>query len=252
MLARYGPARTAVIMNNAGGTVLFGGTADRDDLSWWTALAGQRDERVTTRDEHGRATSHSYRRVPVIAASKFRQLADHQVVAFPPGLPPAIGWGERHWLRPDVQDVTNPNAVRVRARAARRRAVTGLRAWVRTRVVVPTRAGLAGISGAARWVAVAVTRWVRSEWAALRESTARAARWLRRRPGTAPEPIPGTEPAAAEPMSAEPVVAEPAGAAVVPFSPVEWPADGLDGEPVGTGVGDWPSDNGHNGRGGWN
>jgi type IV secretory pathway TraG/TraD family ATPase VirD4 len=242
MLARYGPARTAVIMNNAGGTVLFGGTADRDDLGWWTALAGQRDERVTTRDEHGRATSHSYRQVPVIAASKFRQLADHQVVVFPPGLPPAIGWGERYWLRPDVQDVTNPNAVRVRARAARRRAMAAVRAWLDVRVVRPIRAGLSAAAAAARWVGVEIGLWVRGEWADLRRSVARVGAWLRRRP----EPAPAAEPVAAEPM------ADPVGAAVVPFSPVEWPADVPNSEPVGTGVGDWSGDNGHNGRGRWN
>jgi type IV secretory pathway TraG/TraD family ATPase VirD4 len=240
MLARYGPARTAVIMNNAGGTVLFGGTADRDDLGWWTALAGERDERVTTSDGGGRTTSHSYRRVPVIAASKFRQLADHQVVVFPPGLPPAIGWGERYWLRPDVQDLTNPNAVRVRARAARRRAMAAAQAWLARRVVRPVRAGLSGAVAAAGGMGVVTGRWVRGEWTDLRQLVAHAAGWLRRRPDPAP---------AAEPV-AEPVVA-----AVVPFSPVDWPADGLDSEPVGTGVGDWPGDNGHNGshgRGRWN
>jgi len=30
MLGRYGTARTATIMNNAGAKVLFGGTSDRD------------------------------------------------------------------------------------------------------------------------------------------------------------------------------------------------------------------------------
>jgi hypothetical protein len=250
MLARYGPARTAVILNNAGGMVLFGGTTDRDDLAWWVALAGEREERVTTRDEHGWAASYSSRQVPVIAASKFRQLADHQVVVFPPGLAPAIGWGERYWLRPDVQDVTNPNAIRVRIRTARRHAAVTVRGWLRLRVVRPVRAVAAGVLGAARWVAVAVSRWARTEWADLRRTGARVAGWLRRRPGPASEPTP-----AAEPMSAEPVGAESVGAAVVPSSPVEWPGEPLGGEPVGTPVGDWLSDNGHNGaneRGRWN
>jgi len=95
-------------MNNAGAKVLFGGTSDRDDLVWWTTLAGERDERVTTTDEHGRASSHSVRKVPVIAAPQLARLADHQVVVFAPGLPPAIGWAERYWRRADVRAVQQP------------------------------------------------------------------------------------------------------------------------------------------------
>jgi type IV secretion system protein VirD4 len=252
MLARYGPARTAVIMNNAGGSVLFGGTTDREDLQWWVTLAGERDEWVSTTDGHGQTTSRSLRRVPVIAASKLRQLADHQVVVFPPGLPPAIGWGERYWLRADVQDVTNPTNLRVRARAARRRAMVAVRAWLDLWVVTPVRGVAAGISGAVRFVAAAVGRWARAEWADLRRSAAHVAGWLRglvtRRPA-APTTV---EPVAGELVAAE--AAEPVGAAVVPFPPTEWPAEPLGGEPVGTPVGDWPSDNGHNGseRGKWN
>jgi len=109
---------------------------------------------------------------------------------------------------------------------------------VDTRVVRPIRAGLSAAAAAARWVGVVIGRWVRGEWTDLRRSAARVTAWLRRRPEPAP---------VAEPMATEPV-----GAVVVPFSPVEWPADPLDSEPVGTGVGDWPGDNGHNGRGRWN
>lgn len=260
MLARYGPARTAVVMNNAGGMVLFAGTTDRDDLGWWVTLAGERDEWVSTTDGRGQVTSRSVRRVPVIASSTFRQLADHQVVVFPPGLPPAVGWGERYWLRPDVRDVTNPTAIRVRVRSARRRALAAFRACVRLRVVTPLRGVAAGISGAVRFVAAAVGRWALAEWADLRRSRARVAGWLRglvthrRAEPAEPEAAPAAQLVAVEPR-AEPVGAEPVGAVVVPFPPTEWPAEPLGDQPVGTPAGDWPGDNGHNGangRGRWN
>jgi hypothetical protein len=120
--------------------------------------------------------------------------------------------------------------------------MAAVRAWLDVRVVRPIRAGLSAAAAAARWVGVEIGLWVRGEWADLRRSVARVGAWLRRRP----EPAPAAEPVAAEPM------ADPVGAAVVPFSPVEWPADVPNSEPVGTGVGDWSGDNGHNGRGRWN
>jgi hypothetical protein len=259
MLARYGAARTAVIMNNAGGMVLFSGTTDRDDVGWWVTLAGERDEWTSTTDRHGQVTSRSVRRVPVIAGATFRQLADHQVVVFPPGLPPAVGWGERYWLRPDVQDITNPTALRVRARAAHRRALAGLRAWLTLRLVTPTRALAAGTARAVRAVAAVVGQWARSEWADLRRAGARVAGWLRRRP-TGPEataeaaPVAELVPAerAPAPVSSEPVSAERVGAVVVPFPTAEWPADPHAGEPVGSPVGDGPGEGSHNGQGGVN
>ncbi|MDN5856018.1 MAG: TraM recognition domain-containing protein, partial [Actinomycetia bacterium] len=42
IIDRYGPAKAATILNNAGGIVLYGGTTDRDDLQFWSTLAGER------------------------------------------------------------------------------------------------------------------------------------------------------------------------------------------------------------------
>ena len=57
LLARYGEHKTATILNNTGSVLLFGGTRDRDDLQFWSTLAGERDERITTTDLHGRVAS---------------------------------------------------------------------------------------------------------------------------------------------------------------------------------------------------
>ena len=57
LLDRYGPHKTATILNNTASVMLFGGTRDRDDLQFWSTLAGERDERITTTDLHGRVAS---------------------------------------------------------------------------------------------------------------------------------------------------------------------------------------------------
>ena len=49
LLARWGEHDAATILNNTGAVMVFGGTRDRDDLQFWSTLAGERDERVTTR-----------------------------------------------------------------------------------------------------------------------------------------------------------------------------------------------------------
>ena len=57
LLARYGEHKTATILNNTGSVLLFGGTRDQADLQFWSTLAGERDERITTTDLHGRVAS---------------------------------------------------------------------------------------------------------------------------------------------------------------------------------------------------
>ena len=68
--SRYGDHKTATILNNSGSIVLFGGTRDRDDLGFWSTLAGDRDERITTTDLHGRVASRTVRKVPVLAPAR--------------------------------------------------------------------------------------------------------------------------------------------------------------------------------------
>ena len=75
LLARYGEHNAATILNNTGAVVLFGGTRDRDDLQFWSTLAGERDEPITTTDLHGRVASRTVRRVPVLRAGADREPA---------------------------------------------------------------------------------------------------------------------------------------------------------------------------------
>src|SRR5689334_1625751 len=53
LVDRYGAENAAATLNNSGARVLFGGTADRDDLVYWSTLAGERDEPILTTDMHG-------------------------------------------------------------------------------------------------------------------------------------------------------------------------------------------------------
>ena len=80
LIDRYGDAKAATTINNSGGRVLYGGTADRDDLEYWSALAGERDERVATRDARGRVISWTLRRVPVLPVAQLATLAPGRVV----------------------------------------------------------------------------------------------------------------------------------------------------------------------------
>jgi hypothetical protein len=111
--------------------VLFGGTADRDDLTFWSTLAGDRDEPVTTTDLHGRVASRTVRKVPVLAPAQLSALPPGKVVVFAKGMPPVVGQAPMAWDRADVRAVLRPNAPRVRARAAVRRLIPAVRGWVR-------------------------------------------------------------------------------------------------------------------------
>jgi hypothetical protein len=123
LIDRYGEARAAVTLNNAGGKMLFGGTSDRDDLMFWSTLAGDRDEPVTTTDLNGRLASRTTRRVPVLAPAQLSNLPAGKVVAFRRGMAPVVGRARMVWHRADV-------------RALRREAVGAtswmnrLRAWL--------------------------------------------------------------------------------------------------------------------------
>jgi type IV secretory pathway TraG/TraD family ATPase VirD4 len=124
LLDRYGEAKAAVILNNAGAKVLFGGTTDRDDLIFWSTLAGDRDERITTTDLHGRVASRTVRKVPVLAPAQLANLPTGRVVVFRRGIAPVIGTAQMVWRRRDVRahDRTQAGATgwaaRLRAMAA--------------------------------------------------------------------------------------------------------------------------------------
>jgi len=145
LVDRYGQAKAAVILNNSGARVLFGGTADRDDLGYWSTLAGERDEPITTTDMHGRVASRSVRRVPVLAPAQLANLPAGRVVVFTRDMPPVVGRAEQAWRRRDVHAVHHPEALTVRARDWRARHAA---AWIgrRTR---PARAWTGARSRAA-------------------------------------------------------------------------------------------------------
>jgi type IV secretory pathway TraG/TraD family ATPase VirD4 len=245
MLGRYGTTRTATTMNNAGGKVLFGGTSDRDDLGWWTTLAGERDEQVSTTDEHGRVSSRSVRKVPVIAAPQLARLADHQVVVFAPGIPPAIGWAERYWRRPDVRAVTHPNSWRVRGRA--------LTAHLLATVTAAVAATLRGMVSGCRAMAAAAIAWMVAQWAQLCDGVADVRYWIAARltrvDSDVSTPVTGdgfgeTGPA----VASEP---DTGGGEVIVFPAAPWPAN-IEADRAALLAGDWPSDNGHDNQGRWN
>lgn len=157
LLDTYGEAKAAVILNNAGARVLFGGTGDRDDLNYWSTLAGERDEPITTTDMHGRVASRSTRRVPVLSPAQLANLRG-RVVVFRRELAPVIGVAEQAWRRPDVRAVHDPGAPSVR-----------LRRWVND-----TRRAAGGCA-LDTWSATVATVIVSRRWIVARLRTARAA-----------------------------------------------------------------------------
>jgi hypothetical protein len=103
LLARWGEHNAATILNNTGAVMVFGGTRDRDDLQFWSTLAGERDERITTSDLHGRVASRTVRRVPVLPPAQIANLPPGKVLLIRRGLGPVIGRASMAWRRRDVR-----------------------------------------------------------------------------------------------------------------------------------------------------
>jgi hypothetical protein len=236
LIDRYGDARAATIINNAGAKVVFGGTGDRDDLNYWSTLAGERDEPVTTTDLHGRVASRTVRRVPVLAPAQFAQLPPHKVVVFTSGMPPVIGQADRAWQRADVRAALHPDALGVVARAAVLHATAVGTGWL----LWPGRFVAAHTARCYRQCVQVVGPWLAARLAPL------AARRRTAQPGAQADAAP----------------AEPAGANVIPFPATVWQAPNAESEPAALPVAEWPHDNGRGdhdggdggdgGRGRWN
>ncbi|MDQ1675037.1 MAG: type secretion system protein VirD4, partial [Actinomycetota bacterium] len=111
LIARWGPVGAAIILNNSGAVLLFGGTRDKADLEYFSTLAGDRDEPVAAYDQLGQLTSRTVRKVPVLAPSQLANLPARRVVAFRRGMPVTVGRAQMAWTRRDV---------RAAVRAARR------------------------------------------------------------------------------------------------------------------------------------
>ncbi|WP_297661774.1 TraM recognition domain-containing protein [Pseudonocardia sp.] len=103
VIARWGQIGAAIILNNAASIMVFGGTRDRDDLSYWSSLAGERDEPVVTTDDGGKVTSRSVRKVPVLAPGQLANVPSGRVVLFRRGMAPVIGRVAMAWKRRDVR-----------------------------------------------------------------------------------------------------------------------------------------------------
>lgn len=119
MLARWGDNGSATILNNTASIMVFGGTRDRSDLDYWSNLAGDRDEPVTTVDEHGRIRSRTVRKTPVLAPAQIANLPARRVIVFRRGMPPVVGRARMAWERRDVRrlELRQGNRLaRVRAR----------------------------------------------------------------------------------------------------------------------------------------
>ncbi len=141
LIARWGQTGAAIILNNTAAVMVFGGTKDRDDLDYWSTLAGERDEPVTTTDHHGRATARTVRKVPVLAAAQLANLPTGRVVVFRRGMPPVVGRVRMAWRRHDVR--AQHRAERRQARAV----VAGAEATTRYADPTTARSQPAGARG---------------------------------------------------------------------------------------------------------
>jgi type IV secretory pathway TraG/TraD family ATPase VirD4 len=118
LIARWGPVGAAIILNNSGAVLLFGGTRDKADLEYFSTLAGDRDEPVAAYDQLGQLTSRTVRKVPVLSPAQLANLPARRVVAFRRGMPVTVGRAQMAWTRRDV---------RAAVRAARREGADVLR-----------------------------------------------------------------------------------------------------------------------------
>ena len=84
--------------------------------TYWSTLAGERDEPITTTDLHGRVASRTTRRVPVLAPAQLATLRPGRVVVFTSTIPPVVGRAEQAFRRFDVRAHHTPQAWTVRAR----------------------------------------------------------------------------------------------------------------------------------------
>ncbi|MEQ3541384.1 type IV secretory system conjugative DNA transfer family protein [Pseudonocardia tropica] len=128
LLARWGEHKAATILNNTAAVMIFGGTRDKADLEFWSTLAGERDEKVATTDEHGRVASRSVRKVPVLAPAQIANLPAGRVVVIRRGIAPVIGRARMAWKRPDVRRRARLMA-RIEAESRRHRRNETVRVW---------------------------------------------------------------------------------------------------------------------------
>src|SRR5262249_35781032 len=79
-------------------------------LELFGQLSGEREEPVHTRDEHGRVTSTTTRRVPVIPPAMLAGLPNHRALLIRRGMPPALVRTPIAWKRRDVRGAAGAEA----------------------------------------------------------------------------------------------------------------------------------------------
>jgi len=129
---RWGDTGAAAILNNAATLIVFGGGRDTDDLTAYSTLAGERQEKTRVHDPNGRLVSTGSQRVAVLHPAQIAQLGFGRVVIFRRGMAPAIGRVEMAWKRHDVRTVARQD--RRYARREQRRTV-----WTARRAVWAVR-----------------------------------------------------------------------------------------------------------------
>ncbi len=155
VLARWGEHAAATILNNTSAVMVFGGTRDRDDLQFWSTLTGDRDERVTSHDLHGRGANRTVRKAPVLSPAQIASLPAGTVLVIRRGLAPVVGRVQPAWRRRDIRIQHGGAAARwalltvVLTAAAR-----ALGCWLGRHVVSLVGAVLGGRTGAS-WI----TQW---------------------------------------------------------------------------------------------
>jgi type IV secretion system protein VirD4 len=100
---RWGKDGASMILNAAAAVLVFGGCKDPEDLAAFTALAGEREEVADTHDAHGRRTSSTTRRVPVISTAMLAGLPNHRAMLIRRGMPVALATTPIAWKRRDVR-----------------------------------------------------------------------------------------------------------------------------------------------------
>ena len=133
---RWGQHGGAAITNNAGAVVIFGGTKDEQDLRAHSMLIGDREERVITRDHHGKVISETTHRVPIFSPAQLAQLPPFRVVVIRRGLPPVIGKTERYWKRADYRAVQRADRREKRAQVWARRRQAAAHHWAELKAAV--------------------------------------------------------------------------------------------------------------------
>ena len=103
LLERWGKSSAAIILNNAGAIMLFGGTKDTDDLAFWAELSGHRHTSVPSYDKHGTVDGYNLQRVPVFSPPQLSQLPPWRVVIFRKSMLPCVGKVRPVWKRWDVR-----------------------------------------------------------------------------------------------------------------------------------------------------